>query len=121
MMGDFGGRGWEWIGYFFAFGGLWLLIKKIIRWQIPAGVFAGLLIPAGLMYIIGGYSGLNSENITTVVDVYDPFSNSWSNVASAPQPTRGATAVYLDGKIYVFGGWTGATILRGVQVFDTGS
>jgi len=52
MMGDFGGRGWEWIGNFFAFGGFWLLVKKIIRWQIPAGVFAGLLIPAGLMYII---------------------------------------------------------------------
>ena len=52
MMGDFGGRGWEWIGNFFAFGGFWLLIKKIIRWQIPAGVFAGLLLPAGLMYMI---------------------------------------------------------------------
>jgi electron transport complex protein RnfD len=52
MMGDFGGRGWEWIGNFFAFGGFWLLVKKIIRWQIPAGVLAGLLIPAGLMYII---------------------------------------------------------------------
>ncbi|MDH3336538.1 MAG: RnfABCDGE type electron transport complex subunit D [Gammaproteobacteria bacterium] len=52
MMGDFGGRGWEWIGNFFAIGGFWLLVKKIIRWQIPTGVFAGLLIPAGLMYII---------------------------------------------------------------------
>ncbi|MDH3429798.1 MAG: RnfABCDGE type electron transport complex subunit D [Gammaproteobacteria bacterium] len=52
MMGDFGGRGWEWIGNFVAFGGFWLLIKKIIRWQIPTGVFAGLLIPAGLMYMI---------------------------------------------------------------------
>jgi len=52
MMGDFGGRGWEWIGNCFAFGGFWLLIKKVIRWQIPAGVFAGLLIPAGLMYMI---------------------------------------------------------------------
>jgi electron transport complex protein RnfD len=51
-MGDFGGRGWEWIGNFFAFGGLWLLLKKIIRWQIPLGVLAGLLIPAGIMYAI---------------------------------------------------------------------
>jgi electron transport complex protein RnfD len=51
MMGDFGGRGWEWIGNFFAIGGFWLLVQKIIRWQIPAGVFAGLLIPAGLMFI----------------------------------------------------------------------
>ncbi|NIA27334.1 MAG: RnfABCDGE type electron transport complex subunit D [Desulfobulbaceae bacterium] len=52
MMGDFGGRGWEWIGNFFAVGGFWLLVKKIIRWQIPMGVFAGLLLPAGLMFII---------------------------------------------------------------------
>lgn len=52
LMGDFGGRGWEWIGNFVAIGGFWLLVKKIIRWQIPTGVFAGLLIPAGLMYII---------------------------------------------------------------------
>ncbi len=33
IMGDFGGRGWEWIGNFTAIGGLWLLIKKIIRWH----------------------------------------------------------------------------------------
>jgi len=51
MMGDFGGRRWEWIGNFFAIGGSWLLVKKIIRWQIPAGVFAGLLVPAGLMFM----------------------------------------------------------------------
>jgi electron transport complex protein RnfD len=52
MMGDFGGRGWEWLGNFFAIGGGWLLLRKIIRWQIPTGVLLGLLIPAGLMYII---------------------------------------------------------------------
>ena len=52
MMGDFGGRGWEWIGNFVAIGGFWLLIRKVIRWQIPTGVLVGLLIPAGLMYII---------------------------------------------------------------------
>lgn len=52
MMGDFGGRGWEWIGNFTAIGGFWLLLKKVIRWQIPAGVFAGLLLPAGLMYMV---------------------------------------------------------------------
>lgn len=52
MMGDFGGRGWEWIGNCITIGGLWLLVKKIIRWQIPCGVFAGLLIPAGIMYVV---------------------------------------------------------------------
>lgn len=52
MMGDFGGRGWEWIGNAVAVGGFWLLIKKIIRWQIPTGVFVGLLVPATIMHLI---------------------------------------------------------------------
>ena len=52
VMGDFGGRGWEWIGNFLAFGGFWLLIKKIIRWQIPVGVGIGLLLPATIMYLV---------------------------------------------------------------------
>ena len=59
MMGDFGGRGWEWLGNFFAIGGGWLVLKKIVRWQIPAGVFAGLLIPAALMYMIN--PGMNAS------------------------------------------------------------
>ena len=52
IMGDFGGRGWEWIGNFLAIGGFWLMIKKIVRWQIPVGVGAGLLIPASIMYLV---------------------------------------------------------------------
>jgi len=52
VMGDFGGRGWEWIGNFLAIGGFWLLIKKIIRWQIPVGVGLGLLVPATIMYLV---------------------------------------------------------------------
>lgn len=35
LFGDFGGRGWEWIANFFALGGLLLLFKRIIPWQVP--------------------------------------------------------------------------------------
>ena len=52
LMGDFGGRGWEWIGNFLAIGGFWLLIRGIIRWHIPVGVGLGLLVPAGIMWLI---------------------------------------------------------------------
>ena len=52
VMGDFGGRGWEWIGNFLAIGGFWLLVKKIIRWQRPVGVGVGLLGPATIMFLI---------------------------------------------------------------------
>ncbi len=53
LMGDFGGRGWEWIGNLTLLGGIWLLIQKIIRWHIPAGVVLGLLVPATIMYLVG--------------------------------------------------------------------
>ena len=52
VMGDFGGVGWEWIGNFIAIGGFWLMIRKVIRWHIPLGVGAGLLIPAGIMWLL---------------------------------------------------------------------
>ena len=52
IMGNFGGRGWEWIGNLTLAGGIWLLVKKVIRWHIPAGVFAGLLVSASVMYTV---------------------------------------------------------------------
>jgi electron transport complex protein RnfD len=36
--GDFGGRGWEWIANFYALGGLFLLWKRVIPWQVPVAV-----------------------------------------------------------------------------------
>ena len=52
VMGDFGGRGWEWIGNFLAVGGFWLMIRGIVRWHIPVGVGLGLLVPATLTYLV---------------------------------------------------------------------
>ena len=52
IMGNFGGRGWEWISNLALAGGIWLLVKKVIRWHIPAGVIAGLLVSASIMYTV---------------------------------------------------------------------
>ena len=35
LFGVLGGKGWEWIGIGFLAGGIWLMIKGIIKWQIP--------------------------------------------------------------------------------------
>lgn len=40
--GRLAGYGWEWVNLGFLAGGLWLLHKRAIAWQIPAGVLAGL-------------------------------------------------------------------------------
>jgi len=35
LFGALGGKGWEWIGLAFLAGGIWLIVKGIIKWQIP--------------------------------------------------------------------------------------
>ena len=51
LWGDFGGRGWEWIGNWFLIGGLYLIYKRIITWHIPVSMLASLLVLAGLAWM----------------------------------------------------------------------
>jgi electron transport complex protein RnfD len=48
LWGDFGGRGWEWVGNWFLLGGLLLLYKRVITWRIPVAMLGGLLVTAML-------------------------------------------------------------------------
>ena len=52
LFGSFAGAGWEWINLWFLLGGLWLLQMKVIQWQIPAGMLAGLAAIAFVFYAI---------------------------------------------------------------------
>ena len=52
LWGDFGGLGWEWVGNWFLLGGLWLLYKRTITWHIPAAFLAGLVLMAGLFWLL---------------------------------------------------------------------
>jgi len=52
LFGDFGGRGWEWVGNFFILGGFYMLSTGIIRWHIPVAVLAGLLLPSTFLYLL---------------------------------------------------------------------
>ena len=52
LWGDFGGRGWEWIGNWFLLGGLFLLWRRVISWRIPVSMLGALLLIAGLFWAI---------------------------------------------------------------------
>ena len=52
LWGDFGGRGWEWIGNWFLLGGLFLLWRRVINWRIPVSMLGSLLLIAGLFWAI---------------------------------------------------------------------
>jgi len=50
LWGDFGGRGWEWVGNWFLLGGLFLLWRRVISWHIPVSMLLGLLLTAGFFW-----------------------------------------------------------------------
>ncbi|MGB5252525.1 MAG: electron transport complex subunit RsxD [Sedimenticolaceae bacterium] len=52
LWGDFGGRGWEWIGNWFLIGGLFMIWRRVISWRIPASMLGALILVSGLFWAI---------------------------------------------------------------------
>jgi electron transport complex protein RnfD len=52
LYGALGARGWEWIALWTGVGGLYLLWRRVIRWQIPAAMLLGLCLPATLAWLL---------------------------------------------------------------------
>lgn len=52
LWGDIGGRGWEWIGIWYALGGLWLIKQCVITWHIPIAMLSALLLSSGTFYLL---------------------------------------------------------------------
>lgn len=48
--GILAGRDWEWVNLAYLVGGVWLLFLRVIPWRIPAGVLAGVALPALVFY-----------------------------------------------------------------------
>ena len=42
--GDLGGRGWEWIANGFAAGGIWLIWRRVISWQVPTAMIGSVIL-----------------------------------------------------------------------------
>jgi len=52
LWGDFGGRGWEWVGNWFLLGGIFLLWRRVISWHIPVSMLLSLLVTAGFFWTL---------------------------------------------------------------------
>ena len=50
LFGSFSGIGWEWVNFGFLLGGLILLYKKIIGWQIPLAMLGSIVLLAAIFY-----------------------------------------------------------------------
>jgi electron transport complex protein RnfD len=52
VFGDLGGLGWEWIANWYALGGLWLLWRRIISWQVPVTMIGSVVVLGLLGYLL---------------------------------------------------------------------
>lgn len=52
LFGEFGGRGWEWLAFWWFVGGIYLLLTKTIRWHIPVSLLAAVMLMATIFHLI---------------------------------------------------------------------
>ncbi|MBN1641693.1 MAG: hypothetical protein JXA09_10695 [Anaerolineae bacterium] len=69
----------------------------------------------GKVYLIGGYRPKGS--LTPAADVYDPATDTWSQVADLPTPRGDPASCVLDGRIYSISGFIDRDI-GAVEVYD---
>jgi N-acetylneuraminic acid mutarotase len=68
----------------------------------------GIATYANKIYVIGGYANTTTDgisNLSGLVEVYDPATNSWETKTSMPTPRAQLTACTVNGKIYTLGGF----------------
>jgi len=91
------------------------------RWRTRAQMptpRTGLAVVAhdGLIYAIGGVS---NDGVTAKVEVYDPKADSWTTRRSKPTAVGFISAVEVEGKIYVPGGFDAGRQSRNLlEVYD---
>jgi N-acetylneuraminic acid mutarotase len=72
---------------------------------------------SGLIYAVGGRSAPSPE-ATTENEVYDPATNSWAIKTPLPSPHADGGAAFVDGVLYVIGGYTGSGFTAGVEAYN---
>jgi N-acetylneuraminic acid mutarotase len=82
--------------------GKWRMGKPLLA---PQGEITGAVI-GKKWYVFGGYDGPNVQ-ARGIVTVYDAATETWTDRKAMQIPAHHASAVALDGKIYVFGGFVG--------------
>ena len=74
----------------------------------------------GKIYVIGGAPSEPDESVLSVLEEYDPVTETWTRKADMPT-ARGwisPSSAVVDGKIYVIGGWDGRRSTSIVEEYD---
>ena len=87
LFSRFAGEGWQWVNFWFAIGGIFLIYRKIISWHIPVAVIVSLAIIAFITWLISPE--------TTASPLFHLFSGATMIGAFfiATDPVSGATTI----------------------------
>jgi N-acetylneuraminic acid mutarotase len=70
----------------------------------------------GLVYSVGG---VTSSGVTTAGYVYNPHTGEWSALPPMAYPREAAQAAFIDGKLYVVGGWDNVgQLVPQLEIYD---
>ena len=72
------------------------------------------------IYVIGGLTTVGSLVSTSVVEAYDPETDTWTRKADLLVPRHDFATGFVEGQIYVMGGNDGRTNPSVVEAYDTG-
>jgi N-acetylneuraminic acid mutarotase len=71
----------------------------------PAGIGDSTAARSPLTGKVYSMGGVTSGGMLAATLVYDPATNLWTQVASAPVPREAPVSAFVNGKFYVFDGW----------------
>ena len=84
---------------------------QTVRYRLTVSVVNGII------YVIGGDTG-TPENVMSIVEAYDPKTDSWSTKAPMPTARTALTSCVVGGIIYTIGGYDGSKALPTVELYD---
>ncbi len=98
--------------------GTWKTLSPMTtaRYGAAAGVIDGKIYVASGVSALGNYGGI----WTNTTEVYDPITNTWTNISPIPINTEEGAAGVINGKLYVAGGSSSqyAGNIANLQIYD---
>ncbi|CAH0714340.1 unnamed protein product, partial [Brenthis ino] len=101
----------------------WIKVEEVD----PAGprAYHGTAVLGNCIYVIGGFDdkiyitgGFNGQECMNSVEVYDPDTNQWTNLAPMRSRRSGVSCIAYHNKIFVIGGFNGISRMCSGEVFD---
>lgn len=92
--------------------GVWITLSAKPRPVVDASA----AVIGGLIYVPGGR--LNDDELTDILEVYDPFRDRWEERARLPLAVSAYALTAFEGRLYLFGGWDGRNELKTVYEYD---